>query len=176
LVFIFAINQRTQVKVHVLGKSQANVHGKNQQAQLPPIESKLSLAGSQVMRLNRDLEMNQNAASNRIRTISRRNLRLALITVISTAITMLVLSIVEVASPGKNSPLAESYYYTRNIAQSVGTLDLVVNALAMVMMTPTWQSASLRQFSKRFSPASVAINARQNGAESEVSSLGGGQG
>jgi hypothetical protein len=113
----------------------------------------------------------QDTGRSQIQVIARRNLRLALVTVVSTAISMVVVTNINLTLQSMNeSSSSRSYYYLRHVATLAAVTDMAVNIVAMLMMTSSWQPACLKRQAARFS-TKIAY---KGGSESEVSSLGGG--
>jgi L-lactate permease len=120
-------------------------------------------------------KLDSNSAK-RIASISRRNLQLALVTVTSTGLAMLLLAWANISAPSEtvilSGGLEYGAYLERNlIGELAGVIDSFVNFVAILFMTSSWQPASFKRTLANIKTQATTRLNNKVADESVVSSL-----
>jgi hypothetical protein len=115
-------------------------------------------------------------ATDKIRRMAWRNLKLALISTSSSLLALSYASVTNYLLPNPGSPGAEYTFYVKEIGQTIFLFDLMANTYALTAMSAAWQPQFLkRRMSKRSFCCCCGTRANEvvPFGSSVVSSLGG---
>jgi hypothetical protein len=176
LVFTFALRQKSNMRISVSGRNNSN--------SIHPVKLRMSSTRliETLERVNSQAKSQHNQNAIRILAISRRNLRLALVSVASTFVAMALMAWVNMSAfqPDDSDATRTKGLMGRYIGAFAGLFDVIVNCFSILMMTSAWQPArvkttftQIKSRSSRFSKPNNNVK-KEVELESEVSSLGGG--
>jgi hypothetical protein len=179
LVFIFAIRQKSNVKV-TMTTNKSNKSNKRNQIYPTTAGTASDNLSETLARVNSHARSQENETTKKILAISRRNLRLALVTVASTFVAMVVVSWGNwVSIQPDDSPATRTHnHISKFLGALAGLADVIVNCVSVLMMTSSWQPCMLKkalaQIRSNMRITTRGYNNAEETEESVVSTLGGG--